>query len=1007
MALSKAIVPVGYNGLQLLIDDKTAPLGTFVKIDNLIMASNHELVKRDGMKSIGVSTYPANIRTMYSFNSELGVITNQALWAYSTTLDKFINKGTTSSPIVTSKPIFANSYTQTIPDGSTTINGIQGYIWEDSRNGVRCSIKDIQSDTFFIVDYSISTTGVKPRVVACDKYLLFLWVETNTLKCIRYDTINLTFSSINTISSIVNAQTIYDAISTDGNIYFKPSVAIVVAESTPQLKLYYWDIRLNILGTAANGAADATVLTSTNVDTGLTSLSLITNSICGYITVAWHNGADKIPRIQSFNLSGVSINSSNIALGSATTDAGYAITGSIDSNNNATIVYTTKNTIQTTYQATATNVLSITTPTITSGTVVYYNCGLVSKAFNYNDQCYYTISYDSTLQGTYFLVRSDLAPIVRMFAQVAGGSPTKSNCLSAWTLNPFKTNTYTSPFLRKTKILAASGTYTTTTSVYNEQVWFTPYNIDNKTVARVLNIAGGYVKNYDGTSVVEQGFHLYPECTNSDATGVGSIPAGTYSYKFVWEWYDNNGQVVRSQTSVPQTVTVVSATHNIVLTFKTLPVTSKIGAAGYNDANPVLAIYRTLVGGTTYYRVNQSVSEYLYNNTAASTLTYTDNKLDSAISSNATIYTTGGVFDNIATPSANLLTLQKNRIILAGCDTDPNIIYYSKEKESGVGVEFSNELSITIDSLGGDITALAGMDDKILIFKKSLIYFIAGTGADKVGNGQFTPPQLVSTDTGCANPQSIVLTADGIMFQSPKGIYIVDRQMNVSYIGNPIKDYEQYTFTSAANLPDQNRVHFTTAEGYSLVYHTFFKKWTTFSNLPANAATSNQSVWYIAGSTGVFQAVSGQTYDDGNAPIISSIKTSWISIAGIEGFQRIYSILFLGDNQLVTDRLKMNLYYDFREYVGQQLSIQPSQNVGTYGSDNPYGANTYGGTNDGTAQYVARPRQQKCTSIQIEIMDDFPTGARGASFKFSELALVVGVKQGYNKNLSTTSRRFS
>ena len=1006
MALSKAIVPVGYNGLQLIIDDKTAPLGTFVKIDNLIMASNHELVKRDGMKNIGLSTYPANIRTMYSFNAEYGVITDKALWAYSPTLDKFINKGSTSSPIITSKPVLANSYTQLNTDSSVNTLGIQGVIWEDSRGGVRAAIKDITSNTFLRQDYSLSTTGVKPRVVACDKYLLFLYIETTTLKCVRYDIVNDVFSSVNTISSSVNAQLVYDAISTDTNTYFKPSVGIVVAETTPQIKLYYWDVRANLMGSAAQGAADPVVLTSTNVDTTLPSLCVMTNSNAGYITIAWHNAADKIPRIQSFTLSGGSVNLSNIALGSATTDTGYAITGSIDSSNNAIVVYSTFSSTHTIYQAAATNILNPATPTITSGSLYYNNCGLASKAFTYNNQSYYMISYDSTLQGTYFLVRSDGNTIGRFVAQLAGGTPTKSNCLSSWTPDPTKENTFITSLLRKTKILATSGTYTTTTSVYAHKIWFTPYNIDNKVVSNVLNIAGGFLKNYDGTTLIEQGFHLYPELTVADGTAAGSIPTGTYSYKFVWEWYDNNGQVIRSQTSVPTTVTIVTSTHSVNLTVKTLPVTNKSTVLGNNDPNPVLAIYRTLVGGTTYYRVNQQVSEYIYNDPTVKTITYNDNKLDSAISSNAVIYTTGGVFDNVATPSANLLTLQKNRIILAGLDTDPNVIYYSKEKESGVGVEFSNELSITVDSLGGDITALAGMDDKILIFKKSLIYFIAGTGADKLGNGQFTPPQLVSTDTGCSNPQSIVLTSDGIMFQSPKGIYIVDRQMNVSYIGNPIKDYEQYTFTSAANLPDNNRVHFTTAEGYSLVYHTFFKKWTTFSNLPATAATSNQSVWYIAGSNGVFRAVSGQTYDDGNAPIISSIKTSWISIAGIEGFQRIYSILFLGDNQLVTDRLKMNLYYDYREYIGQQLSIQPSQNVGTYGSDNPYGANTYGGTNDGTAQYMARPQQQKCTSIQIEIMDDFPTGARGASFKFSELALVVGIKQGYNKNLSPTTRRF-
>jgi hypothetical protein len=393
------------------------------------MASNHELVKRDGMKSIGVTSYPANIRTMYSFNSELGVITNKALWAYSPTLDRFVQKGLTSSPIVTSKSIFANSYTQTVPDGSTTTLGIQGFVWEDSRGGVRCSIKDIQSDTFFGVDIQLSSTGTKPRVVACDKFLLFLWVESTSLKCQRYDIVNAVFSSTSTISTIVNAQGVYDAFSTDSNPFFKPSVAVVVGESTPQIKLYYWDVRANVIGSVAQGAADPVILTSTNVDTAMPALSAITNSVAGYITISWYNGTDKIPRIQTFTLTGISINSTNIALGLVTTDAGFNITGSIDSNNNATIIYTTKNTIQTTFQATATNVLSTTTPTITSGAVYYYNCGLVSKAFNYNDQSYYAISYDSSLQGTYFLVRSDGVPIVRIFAQLAGGSPVKSNCL--------------------------------------------------------------------------------------------------------------------------------------------------------------------------------------------------------------------------------------------------------------------------------------------------------------------------------------------------------------------------------------------------------------------------------------------------------------------------------------------------------------------------------------------------------------------------------------------------
>jgi hypothetical protein len=246
------------------------------------------------------------------------------------------------------------------------------------------------------------------------------------------------------------------------------------------------------------------------------------------------------------------------------------------------------------------------------------------------------------------------------------------------------------------------------------------------------------------------------------------------------------------------------------------------------------------------------------------------------------------------------------------------------------------------------------------------------------------------------------------MFQSPKGIMLVDRQLNTSYIGAAVKDYENQIITSAANIPDLNRVSFTMASGDGLYYNTLFKTWTTFSNLPGNASLGAQDTLYIAGTKGVAKSADDIYYDWDNEAIISTIKTAWISVAGLEGFQRVYSILLLGDNQLNVDRLKMNVYYDFRSFQGEQLSIQPALDVGTYGSGlGTYGSEgPFGGNNDGTAQFVARPRQQKCSSIQIEIMDEFPQGFRTSGFVFADIILVVGQKYGYNKNLSPIARRF-
>jgi hypothetical protein len=303
------------------------------------------------------------------------------------------------------------------------------------------------------------------------------------------------------------------------------------------------------------------------------------------------------------------------------------------------------------------------------------------------------------------------------------------------------------------------------------------------------------------------------------------------------------------------------------------------------------------------------------------------------------------------------------------------------------------------------------MDDKILIFKRSLIYYIAGQGPDKLGNGSFSIPQLVSADCGCTFPQSIVLTGNGLMFQSEKGIYLVDRQLQVSYLGQQLDlittKNPDFEVTSSVNLPDQNQVYFTTSTDQVLVYDTYFKNWFTHSLqfTPISSTLLNNS-WYVSSTSEVFKSVPGNNYDGNNLAVISTIKTNWISLNQLEGFGRVYAILILGENAELAHRLNVNLYYDFKEAPSEQLSIVPNSLVdSTYGDDATYGSGSpYGGSFDGTYQFVIRPAQQKCTSIQIEIFDSFPTGARTESFKFSGIALVVGIKQGWNKNLSYTRR---
>lgn len=1014
MVLQKQILQLPYYGLQTKVDPKTAPLGTFAVLDNWIMHKTAKLEKRAGLQSIGVSTVPTNINANYSYLNETGVITTAGLYAYSSVVDQFLLKGSTASPIVTSTTVIANTYTQLNCDAAVTGTSLQGSVWEDSRGGVRCSVQDVISDTFLQTDYSLSATGVKPKVVATHNAILFLWVETGTtaLTAVQYSPITNTFGTITSITTAMSSTYVFDAVPALGSVLI---AAVTTASSPDSVVGYYWNVIAGAIGSPSNGLAASASLALTHAASTTVTLSLAVDPTDIYFSVSWQPAAKTVWTKTFYNY--LTAITSELQVATATTDAGWSMASCIDAANNTYIFYSTYSSLNNSFQAQIS--ANITSPAVASNAAFLYQMAINSKAIFFSGYAYVIVGYQSysNLQHTYFLVRNDGATIARLFAQVGGGAPNKANCVSSFTLRPDKANTYICALLRTTRLVVnGANSYFLTTSVESEQIYFTPNNIDNKALGRLLNIAGGYLKQYDGSSTVfEQGFHLYPENLSNVATtpGGAAVANGTYAYVVCWEWVDNQGQLYRSTPSLPLTVVNSGGPSTNTITVRCLPITNK--ETRFNDVrtNVVAALYRTQAGGTTYYRVNQTVASYVYNNPAAQTLSIVDNNTDAVIASNTLLYDTGGVFDNISLPSTNLMAVSKNRVIVAGSDVLSTQVFYSKEKEEGIALEFSNELSFIVDSYGGEITALATMDDKILIFKENVVYYVAGVLPDKLGNGAAPYPLLVSTNCGCNFPQSIVLTGQGIMFQSPKGIYLIDRSLNVDYIGQALDAITTNVttplqITSAVNLPDQNQVLFTDVNNQGFLYDTFFNQWYTQTyNFSPTAATLLNSVWYVSSGTQVYRQVAGQAFDSPGTAIISRVKTNWISIGQLDGFGRIYAILIAGDGSSFSSTLKARLYYDFEEFPRESVSIIPYNlaNATTWGSDATWGSGpTWGGSYNGTYNFVIRPKVQKCSSIMIEIYDEFPSGNFTQSFTFSGISLAVGLKPSWNKNLSYTKR---
>lgn len=62
----------------------------------------------------------------------------------------------------------------------------------------------------------------------------------------------------------------------------------------------------------------------------------------------------------------------------------------------------------------------------------------------------------------------------------------------------------------------------------------------------------------------------------------------------------------------------------------------------------------------------------------------------------------------------------------------------------------------------------------------------------------------------------------GIMYKSNKGIYLLNRSLQVDYIGSPVEDYNSQNITSADLIQDKNRRRFLTSSGVTLVYDYYF-----------------------------------------------------------------------------------------------------------------------------------------------------------------------------------------
>jgi hypothetical protein len=522
------------------------------------------------------------------------------------------------------------------------------------------------------------------------------------------------------------------------------------------------------------------------------------------------------------------------------------------------------------------------------------------------------------------------------------------------------------------------------------------YAVNHEELANNLHLSGGFLQMYDGNSVVEHNFHLYPIFNVSNVVA-GSIDAGTYNYTVCYEWVDNQGNIHQSQPADPIEVTCV-ANSRITLEINYLNQTAKVGS------RPVqIIVYRTRSAasgfGRVFYRLSSLTAPDL-NNVSGQVLTFIDNTPDAQIATNPELYTqflvteTPAQVDNQPAPPTGLIQLHRNRLWVVD-STNPLNVWYSKFIGPATPVAFNDTFVKTVDPRGGPITALATIDDKLLVFKNSQMFFIVGQGPENTGvNNDLSDAILITTDVGCVDPRSIVGSPVGILFKSRKGIYMIDRSLAVQYIGAAVEAYNDEAITSAVLASKRNQVRFTLESGITLVYDYFVQQWGIFTNQNAiDSLVWSGDIMLLQSNGKVLRETEGVYTDDGQ-PIRLKLATSWFSFANVQGFQRVRRAQLLGGWKSDHD-LNISVCVDFDDTVIQQMMVSPTLPT-FYGSGSPYGAGSYGGTFQ-LYQWRVDLARQKCQAVKF-IIEDVPsvTGS-GEGVSLSSLAFEVGAKQGLNK----------
>jgi hypothetical protein len=960
-----------------------------------------------------------------TFNGELVLLDGEAIYSWLPSEGVWVPKGDIFSTVNSQvRVINTKIATQSNPDVTTSGN-LSLYVWEDNRpyppksNGVRYSVYDNTTGLLVVADQQLYVDASRPKVITngLEFYVFYNASANHILNAV------IPVAAANTVASNLNV-IVSDGKSSSSGQSIPYDVCLF--EDVPLLAYASQSgLALELLGNTF--VVDPSVLVQT-VAVTVDSLNRVwvawSTTTDTHVWMGTWNGGNSWTAVlpsQVLNPLEPQVSATlgiieDIAKGNLNLSSEQTIAGAANVNNHFVNNFT---------------ISPIGTVTLI-GQV--RGVGLASKPYRYANNIFITTIAQSNLQSTYFtqcltkglsyvpgtanIQAANNAALATNFALVSRHAPQNGGTYRTNSLlsqaDPVSAGVYAFAGQRK-------GAFTTWNNATQVQLgcagYLTEFGADNAFNSvqsnNNLHLAGGVKKIYDGVSCVEDNFMLWPEnylgngCTATLVNSAGELSWNSenpsqYQWVVTYEWTDNYGQVQRSQPSVAVTATTSEAGQGAALVGPMLRITEKVQAR----AAVIVSIYRTQANGTIFYKVTDD-SNPLVNDPTTDFWSFTDGLSDAQIAANENLYT-GSQLANIAPPPCSLISLYQQRLMINSTE-DPDVLWYSQNKfeqdqYNTIALDWNTSFIEGVDSrYGNAITAIGLLDNNLAIFKPSSIFLLQGDGPNALNTaGQFNDAALLVSDTGCINQNSLVFVTQtpnspgGLLFQSPKGIYLLGRDQSISYVGAPVEKYNGLTISSANLLAKTNEIVFTTEEGTTLVYNYFFNAWSTWTSLPAVDATVWNGQLCVLTESGAVMAqdttdtVFADTHP-GNAiyPVKLKIKTPFLKLSSMQGYQSVFGCYLLGTLQ-APHVLQVSVAYDYNpSQQGSALINSSVAGSGRWGGLPIWGSQGAWGNNGlfNNYQYQINVNNPRCQAIQFTFEDVQPTPSQ--AFSLNGIALEV------------------